>query len=61
MLLSIVLQNNTVLFYDTVSMGAVCAIIKNNTINIEKMIHEADKGLYYAKNHGRNKICAYEL
>ena len=45
----------------TVSIGAVCAIINNNTINIEKMIREADKGLYYAKNHGRNQICACEL
>lgn len=39
----------------------VCAIIENDTINIEKIIHEADKGLYYAKNHGRNQMCAYEL
>lgn len=45
----------------TVSIGAVCAIIKNDKINIEKIINEADKGLYYAKNHGRNQLCACEL
>ena len=45
----------------TVSIGVVCAIIENDTINIEKMIYEADKGLYYAKNHGRNQMCACEL
>ena len=45
----------------TVSIGVVCAIIKNDTISIEKMIYEADKGLYYAKNHGRNQMCACEL
>ena len=45
----------------TVSIGVVCAIIENDTINIEKIIYEADKGLYYAKNHGRNQMCACEL
>ncbi len=45
----------------TVSIGVACAIIINDKINIEKIINEADKGLYYAKNHGRNQLCACEL
>lgn len=45
----------------TVSIGVACAIIKDNSIDIEQMIHEADTNLYYAKNHGRNQIRACEL
>lgn len=45
----------------TVSIGVACAIIKDNSIDIEQMIHEADTNLYYAKNHGRNQIHACEL
>jgi diguanylate cyclase (GGDEF)-like protein len=45
----------------TVSIGITCAIIKDNTTDIEKMIHEADKGLYHAKNHGRNQVCTCEI
>lgn len=45
----------------TVSIGVACAIIKDDSIDIEKLINEADKGLYYAKNHGRNQMCACEL
>lgn len=45
----------------TVSIGVACAIIKDNSMDIEKMIQEADKNLYYAKDHGRNQICACEL
>ncbi|MFW2489297.1 diguanylate cyclase domain-containing protein [Clostridium chromiireducens] len=45
----------------TVSIGIVCAIIKDNTIGAEKIISEADKLLYYAKNHGRNKVFSCEL
>lgn len=43
------------------SIGVVCVIIENNTINIKKMIYEADKGLYYAKNHQRNQVRACAL
>lgn len=45
----------------TVSIGVACAIIRNDKINIEKIINEADKGLYYAKNNGRNQLCTCEL
>lgn len=45
----------------TVSIGIACAIIKDDSIDIEQMIHEADTNLYYAKNHGRNQIRACEL
>lgn len=45
----------------TVSIGVACAIIKDNSMDIERMIQEADKNLYYAKDHGRNQICACEL
>jgi diguanylate cyclase (GGDEF)-like protein len=45
----------------TVSIGVTCAIIKDNTIDIKKMMQEADKSLYYAKNHGRNQVCTCEL
>jgi diguanylate cyclase (GGDEF)-like protein len=45
----------------TVSIGVACAIINNNEANIGKIIDEADRCLYYAKNHGRNQIYACEL
>ncbi|RII36831.1 diguanylate cyclase [Clostridium chromiireducens] len=45
----------------TVSIGIVCAIIKDDTIGVEKIISEADKLLYCAKNHGRNKVFSCEL
>jgi len=45
----------------TVSIGIVCAIIKDDTISVEKIINEADRLLYCAKNHGRNQVCSCEL
>lgn len=45
----------------TVGIGVVCAIIKDDTIDVKKIINEVDKLLYCTKNHGRNQVCSYEL
>ena len=39
----------------TLSIGAVC-IQKNETIDIEKVLCEADRRLYHAKNQGKNQV-----
>ena len=41
----------------TVSIGVVEI---NNQELPTTVIEQADKALYYAKEHGRNQVCAYE-
>jgi diguanylate cyclase (GGDEF)-like protein len=41
----------------TISIGFTTLNVK---YGVDKVVMCADKALYYAKNHGRNKVCCYE-
>ena len=41
----------------TVSIGVTAVSAERE---LDKIVMGADKALYYAKNHGRNKVCCYE-
>lgn len=43
----------------TVSLG-VASRTEDNAKNIEELFNMADKALYYAKEHGRNRVCCLD-
>jgi len=42
-----------------VSISVGVALIREKELPADSIKH-ADQALYYAKNHGRNQVCAYE-
>jgi PleD family two-component response regulator len=51
-------QYNNVTLHVTISIGIASCIFKSAvaTVNLEKLISEADDALYVSKNSGKNKI-----
>ena len=45
--------------YVTISIGVMAVIPQADANNAEELIHKADKALYYAKEHGRNRVIPY--
>ncbi len=57
--LKIPAANKSVSEYVTISLGVSCIIPAGKTIP-EDLIYAADKALYFAKNHGRNRVESWE-